>query len=145
MRLEQYLNEEWFDTVQGYGNKHFDVFRNPSQKDYSEINSDFIRFIAIRKTKSLYMWDGTTVIHADVWKIIPNNGVWSRKNIKMFDKQLLGIAYRSGSSWIMEESDSYDYYGSTTRITPSTDEMKKMYKWVNKWIKIDAYFNTFKR
>ena len=137
------INEGWYESAKGVNGGVVDIFKNPTKKDFRELNnSKYLRFVAVRKTKSLYICDGFELLHTDIWDSIPELGRWNDKNLMNFDRQLMGIALGSGTKWVMDESSQYDEYGTTEEV-PFMDDMKKMYKWVNKWIKIDKYFDDY--
>ena len=131
MRLRQYLEEEWVTKVKGrWGGSITDIFISPTKSDMAELGKE-ARFIADNRKKRLYVWNAHTAYHQDV----------AEKIFGSFDdtsdeKKLYGTAEQKGAKWKITSSDSYDG-------RPTPEEMMKEYKWMNKYIDINEFFNSW--
>ena len=135
MRLERYIRyirEEWYTRMESYFKNNpydIDIFVNPTKRDMKELVFD-CRFIADNKKKKLYVWDAWRAYHQDV----------AEKIFGSFDdtsdeKKLYGTAEQKGAKWKITSSDSYGG-------RPTPEEMMKKYKWMNKYIDINEFFNS---
>jgi hypothetical protein len=142
MRLRQYIHEEWYKRIKNRS-KSVEVFKDPERKEFKEVSGELssIRFIADKKTKTLYIWDVYGMIHSDMYKKLYtgdfNESVGKGLIIPgVADVLKSGKAIMYSSDWLRELFLGYD---SISDI----DEMVKNFKWL-KSIKIDRYFKDLK-
>ena len=135
MRLKKYIEEEWAISAAPEWNRtkeNIDVFVNPGPGDFKE-TGDICRFIADKKKKKLYIFNGRKLLHNEAHKAI-----YGSLNVD-FHFFLWGVAEKRGGKWEMTESDVCDFGKVGSTIPP--EKMKKDYSWVNKYINIDNFFD----
>lgn len=110
MRFLQYLNEKYDGRITSS-----EFFVNPSRKEFKELKTDTIRFVAFPEEKKVYIFDGRSVIHyqayEDYFKI-----PWKRRY-----NHLLGVAEMKGGKPVMVSSDEFEV---------STRREKKKWCWI---------------
>lgn len=159
MRLEQYLNEKFFNATKTHSGI-FEVFENPSSKELKELmdSSPYgVRWVANFEQKKVYMW-GTNAIHDEIIianpKMVPKEfnykGYWYEG--KYIDKVFTGAMMRHGTV----ESDTWkgdgDLWQTAKRLrdirrmdNPKDTQLQEMkerlntmasndFGWLNKWM-----------
>lgn len=99
--------EEYFDTRR-IGGKAVVIYKNPISDDVKEFPTDFIRFLADSKTKTVYAWDGYSAIHIEVWPKTLGNITPSK--VKNFPNIIPGKAMREGTRLTMVGWDGVENY-----------------------------------
>jgi hypothetical protein len=93
-KLELFLiNEEFFMGKKIMApwmskEKYVEIFINPTKSEIKKIpkKDNEVRFIADSKKKNVYVWDGYSAIHDQVWKVLKNE---LKDNRKLEDRTLL--------------------------------------------------------
>lgn len=136
MRFQQFLQEEYYGRSSTQGKA--EVFKNPSSKEMKEASESKnydIRFIAINKEKSVYVWSALQAIHSEIWKNVLKKS--NKYYVDAFKGDVLhGVAKQIGGKWTLTSSDILDYSGM------SEDEIRALYdkfKWIEKYINIKEY------
>ena len=119
-----------------------------------------IRFVAVDKSKKVYVWDAYKGIHIDVWILLL--GKKEKLSLREYNRKknidiLPGLAKKKGKKWVMVSSDEIDEFFYRRKDPESTKNLmgyvpekidikvlKKNFQWVNKYIDINSYFDKFK-
>jgi len=141
MRLQQYLNEEYHSRIKtSYAKTTFEVFVNPSRKEFGEFKQD-VRFIADLDSKNVYIyhWDGP--LHEEAWEQI--NGTYLRNDINN-GRIFAGVATKRRGKWITNQGDgesNMDNYLHDLQVRDISKYLKKI-AWADKYINITEYVKT---
>ena len=156
MKLKNF-NEEFLTTIKAkYGRREpIEVYVNPTYRDFIEAAPKpphEVRFIAVGKTKKVYIFDANAGIHSeiaiDIGLYTYDEGWAGSFDYK--NKVLMGVAKQEGERWRMVNSDSLSYWISSY---PDIETWQKSYlhlfyeedwSWVNKWIDVSTAVNRFK-
>jgi hypothetical protein len=116
------------------------IFLNPNRFDFKEIG-DNVRFIADARTKKLYAWDASVIIHCKVAEFL---GLEKISSPAVF----WGYAVSHNNRYVVVSSDElssrvniYDLKVSHRFIDDFFDQD---WSWVNKYIDTSAYFDFVK-
>lgn len=157
MKLKNF-NEEFLTSIKGklIRNEPIEVYVNPTFKDFMEASPQKpheVRFIAVGKTKKVYIFNASSAIHSEVAKDIglygQDEGWAGTFNLK--NRVLLGNAKQVGEHWVMDNSDSLLYW---INAYPSIEIWQKSYlhffdqedwSWINKWIDVTSMVSKFKQ
>ena len=107
MRLQKYINEEYYTRFRGFNGKSFEIFKNPSAKELKSIsrnevgNKYDLRFIADNTTKDTYMWLWDAINHDNMIK-------------KHLSKEFKGKKYEDPSLFLGTSDDKGNVTGNDT-------------------------------
>jgi hypothetical protein len=146
MRLQQYLQEEYFKRIKNVFSETLEIFVNPSHKEMKEIAGKYksTRFIADSKTKKLYTWGVYGSIHDDMYKSLSLGKNFQDDILKMKIMPGLSDVSKSGKS-SMAYSEQLDMFVANSGWGLDSDSMYDSFKWVNKYMNIDNYFKKLRK
>lgn len=133
-RLKHYLNEKYIGRVKTKYSKSSEIFVNPSFKEMREVGPE-IRFIADSRDKKLYVWNIYSVLHFDAWLYIKPTE--DDNSLAMKGTIFEGEAQQSGGSFTVINSNILNTWYDTKMVR----KLQQKFKWVNKYINIDVYFD----
>lgn len=123
-----------------------EVFENPTPKDFREIGSDEIRFIALHDKKKVYAWDAYQLLHADVsqklrpptdWETDPN-----RLEGMAIIKSGKAKAVKSDQLLCLSGQGPSNFYTSEELFR---EVMNRDWSWVNRYINIKDLIKKYER
>jgi hypothetical protein len=144
---EEYLLGE--KTERGY----LEIFVNPTRKELNSIldrykhdpgYDEYIRFCAVSSKQKVYVWHGEMAIHSEIMERLSIKGDGIFKNPYRKKGVLNGVAYKSGSEFVMEDSDMLDgakYDGDKPYLQ---NILTADWKWVDRYIKVTPWIEDFR-
>lgn len=131
MRLQQYILNERYVKIRY---ESVEVLENPSFRDMKSVSIE-LRFIAVDKTKTLYLWNSEIAIHNEIYERLRlGNALFSDiKNASVF----VGVAKNKGSKYVVTSSDAI-------RVIKSFDQSYiDKWNWINEYIDINSFFEWY--
>lgn len=153
------LTEKWLQSVPSpFKDSNVDIYSNPSISDLIELKRQttyYVRFIADRKNKTLYVWNGDSILHSQV---AVHLGLSSRIN-GIPDGILLGTASIEGGKLVARYSDELysmikDLLAVKLEVHKSSylkkryDYLKNLdkdFKWVSRYLDLSEITNMISR
>lgn len=134
-RLLKYLNEKYIK----FRGKSYEVLENPNPREIRDLKTPYLKFIADRRDKTLYVWDIDGPLHESAWRQIKGGS-----NLKMdIYKGYILSGYSTlnrGPKPVMDSGDGNYYLQDYLQNGDITlEQFKNNFKWVDKYIDISAY------
>ena len=139
------FKEKFFDALELYKGRYYEIFVNPTPQEMNDAGSQStlytdvvgVRFIAYLKTKKVYVWS-SDVVHRELMdKIIDNFPEFKEKGNALF-----GTAEKVSGKWDMTASDFMEGTQSYTLINKILDQD---WSWVNRYIYVTDFLNHLKK
>ena len=149
MKFKQYINEEYFTGFKSYDD-YIEVFVNPSQKEIKSMG-EVVRFIADNKSKKVYAFDGSDVIHSQAWKEFPNEVTKGRefneisllpilKELNKVHIDELEYSIRNIQREIKKGGKAFN-----RDVEYVNGILDQDWKWVDKYVKVSPLLNRCKK
>jgi len=139
-----YLSEVWDSSAFNRWGKRFDIYANPSGKDFREIGEADVRFCADSSTKTIYVWDYLGNLHHEVRAKLnlKCTGFALHDGGKWCTSILDGLASREGHRYIMNGSDMLKWAVNNTQVLD--DILSRDWSWMDRYIISTPFINKFR-
>ena len=130
MRLLRFLLERYDGRI-----KQTEFFVNPSQREFRELNTDTIRFIAFPDKREVYIFNGNKVIHSEVMAAyfkLP----WANRYSYLF-----GVAELKGGKAVMVSSDEFEASKLNTK-SRWCKTLRQDWTWLERYISVKEWFKS---
>lgn len=137
------LSEEWLMSIPSPFKSEFpiDIYVNPSSSDLIELKKSttyYVRFIADSRNKKLYVWNGETLLHAQVARHLNLN----RRIESIPDQTLIGTAdIRSGRLYARYSDYLYSMLKDLNRYKSDATPGSYIQKQLNYFLTLKDEFN----
>ncbi len=127
------LNEEWYEGIKSrFDGKDYDIFLNPNHRDFREFKGKAIRFIAVSKSKDLYVFPAN-VLHFEVGEALGRADK---------DRNWWGVGISSSGRYSARVSDEFsprreaELNGSPLKNYVMKEIYQGKYDWLDRYIDI---------
>lgn len=129
--FQDFLQEKWVADLKKSSNI-YPIYENPGSSDFIALKKaglpgDVVRFMAIQKTKKLYIWAGMMFIHSEALKkLVEAKIVPSSMSTQNLDDMLCGECHLKSGRLTFSENDGLDtYFGDVVDVIKNKEKFVK--------------------